>query len=95
MPTGIEVCGSCGANFDTREAIINLGEAKSLVGFFLGLPAIPPWVACPRCGTEFRASAMMYFGFIPPESLRRILLGFAAVMVLAGLLFVILPDMIR
>lgn len=94
MPTGIETCGKCHARFDTRGALVNLGEARGWLGF-LGVPAIPPWVACPRCGHEARATEMRYFGLLPPNGLRWLLFAFTVAMLAAGFLFILLPDLIR
>ena len=63
---GLEHCSKCGAQFETRAAVLDLGQARGL----FNLPSIPPRVSCPSCRHQFRAREMLYFGFITAGQLR-------------------------
>ena len=78
---GNEVCPRCGSEFETRPAILDLGQAASL---FFDFPQIPPRVQCPGCKHVFRSSGIRYFGFIPPRPFRVVLASFVFIVLLFG-----------
>ena len=61
-----ESCPKCGTEFSPRSAVVDLGEAPSL----LQRHDIPPRVQCPSCSLQFRSQAIRYFGFLDAPSFR-------------------------
>ena len=85
---GTERCPRCGAHFETRAAILDLGQARG----FLDIPAIPPRVSCPGCKYEFHAKGMRYFGFLTPRQVQLGLALFVVAFAIAGLYFLFGQD---
>jgi hypothetical protein len=80
--TDMEQCPKCRVHFETRPAILDLGQSRGL----LNLPSIPPRVVCPTCRHEFHAQGMRYFGFINPHQLRAGMVIYTFVLAAAALL---------
>jgi hypothetical protein len=85
---GMEDCPKCGAQFETRPAIVDLGQSRGI----FNLPSIPPRVACPGCRYQFRAKNMRYFGFITANRLRNGLAIYAALFVVIAFVFLFWQD---
>ena len=84
----MEQCPHCGARFEARAAIVDLGQARGP----LNLPAIPPRVGCPGCRREFAAQNYRYLGFISPGQLRLALVVAVMAVAVIGVAFLFMQD---
>ena len=64
----IEICPSCSARFEAREALTSSGMPV-LFGV-IAYPGVSAQVKCPGCGRRFSARTLRFFGFLSPNALR-------------------------